>query len=169
MQLTDATIEDVPSGQQGLGRPVAESVDLLVDRRVFLDVEVDLGNVRLGLVVVVVADEVLDGVVGEQGAELAHQLGGEGLVRAHDEGRPLEAGDRVRHREGLAAARDPEQRDVLLPLLDPTDDLLDRLRLVSLGQEVRLELEATGELGPGWDRRAVSRHWAARPPAADPR
>ena len=44
---------------------VAQAVDLLVDRRVLLDVEVPRGHVGLGLVVVVVRDEVLDGVVGK--------------------------------------------------------------------------------------------------------
>ena len=41
----------------------AQAVDVLVDRGVFLDVDVALRDVRFGLVVVVVADEVADGVV----------------------------------------------------------------------------------------------------------
>ena len=41
---------------------VAQPVDLLVDRRVLLDVEVPRRDVGLGLVVVVVGDEVLDRV-----------------------------------------------------------------------------------------------------------
>ena len=42
-----------------------------------------------GLVVVVVGDEVLDGVLGEEGVELVVELGGEGLVVREDEGRAL--------------------------------------------------------------------------------
>ena len=49
-------------------------------RAVLLDVEVGLGNVGLGLVVVVVGDEVLDGVVGEELPELVAELRGERLV-----------------------------------------------------------------------------------------
>jgi hypothetical protein len=45
---------------------VPHPVDLLVDERVLLDVRVGRGDVGLGLVVVVVADEVVDGVVGEE-------------------------------------------------------------------------------------------------------
>ena len=45
---------------------VAHLVDLVVDRRVLLDVRVGRRDVRLGLVVVVVADEVADGVLGEE-------------------------------------------------------------------------------------------------------
>jgi hypothetical protein len=48
---------------------VAEPVDVVVPRGVLLDVEVGLRDVRLGLVVVVVRDEVLDGVVGEELAD----------------------------------------------------------------------------------------------------
>jgi len=44
---------------------VSEPLDLLVDRRVLLDVGVGLRDVGLGLVVVVVGDEVLDRVLGK--------------------------------------------------------------------------------------------------------
>ena len=53
---------DVAPREQGRGGGVAQAVDLVVDRRVLLDVEVLRGDVRLGLVVVVVGDEVLDRV-----------------------------------------------------------------------------------------------------------
>ena len=49
----------------------------------------DRGQVRLRLVVVEVADEVLDGVVREEVAELGVELGGERLVVGEDERRPL--------------------------------------------------------------------------------
>ena len=59
-------------------------------------------DVRLGLIVVVVADEVLDEVVREELLELAVQLGGEGLVVAEDQRRPLGPFDDVGDGEGLA-------------------------------------------------------------------
>ena len=55
--------DDVSPGEQGRRGRVAQPVDLVVDRRVLLDVGVARRDVRLGLVVVVVADEVLDPVV----------------------------------------------------------------------------------------------------------
>ncbi len=82
--------DDVAPGEQGVGRRVPQPLDLVVDRGVLLDVGVRLRDVRLGLVVVVVGDEVLDGVVGQQLAELVGQLGGERLVRRHDQRRPLQ-------------------------------------------------------------------------------
>ena len=61
-------------------RRVAQLVDLVVARRVLLDVRVGARQVRLGLVVVEVRDEVLDRVVREELAELAVQLRGKRLV-----------------------------------------------------------------------------------------
>jgi hypothetical protein len=54
---------------------VAQLVDLLVDVGVLGDVGVGARDVGLRLIVVVVADEVLDGVLGEELAELAVELG----------------------------------------------------------------------------------------------
>jgi hypothetical protein len=64
---------------------VAHPVDLLVDRGVLLDVGVGARDVGLGLVVVVVGDEVLDRVVGEELAQLAVELRGQRLVRRQDQ------------------------------------------------------------------------------------
>ena len=64
VDATDRGDDDgVATCQQARGRRVAQPVDLVVDRRVLLDVGVAGGDVRLGLVVVVVADEVLDAVL----------------------------------------------------------------------------------------------------------
>ena len=66
--------------EQRVGRGVPQAVDLVVARRVLLDVRVAARQVRLGLVVVEVADEVLDGVVREELAELGVELRGQRLV-----------------------------------------------------------------------------------------
>ena len=78
--------------EQRVGRGVAQPVDLLVPARVLLDVRVRPRQVRLGLVVVEVADEVLDGVVREELAELGVQLGGQRLVVRQDQRRASGAG-----------------------------------------------------------------------------
>ena len=54
--------DHVAAREQVRRRGVAEPVDVVVARAVLLDVEVGLRDVRLGLVVVVVGDEVLDRV-----------------------------------------------------------------------------------------------------------
>ena len=84
---------------------MTQPIDLVVDRRVLLDVGVARGHVRLGLVVVVVRNEVLDSVVGEELAELVGQLGGQRLVGSDHERGPLHLLDRPRNGGRLAADR----------------------------------------------------------------
>ena len=83
--------DDVVALEQRARRGVAHAVDLLVDRRFLLDVGVGARHVGFGLVVVVVGDEVLDRVVGEEALELAVELGRQGLVGREDQGRALRA------------------------------------------------------------------------------
>ena len=131
-----AALEEAPGGGE------AEPVDLLVDRGLLLDVGVRLRDVGLGLVVVVVRDEVLDRVLREERLELLVELGGQRLVVGEHQGRAVDPRDHGRHGEGLARARDPEQHLVLVAALEPRDELLDRGRLVPAGLEVAHQLEA---------------------------
>ena len=125
--------------QQVRGGRMPQPVDVVVPGRVLLDVEVGLGHVRLGLVVVVVRDEVLDRVRREELAELVAELGGERLVvRDHERG-PLHLLDDPGHRRRLAGAGRAEQRLVALARLERARDLLDRLRLVA-GRHVRPQM-----------------------------
>ena len=112
---------------------VAHAVDLLVPRGVLLDVGVGAGDVGFGLVVVVVADEILDRVVREEALELAVELGGQGLVVGEDQGRPLGRLDDLGHGEGLAGAGDAQQHLVPLALLDARHQLGDGGGLVAGG------------------------------------
>ena len=132
---------DVAAREQRRRRGVAQPVDLLVDRRVLLDVEVARGDVGLGLVVVVVGDEVLDRVAREVGPELVAELRGERLVVRDHERRPLQALDRGRHRHRLAGAGGAEQRHPARALADRRGDAVDRRRLVRGGGVDRVELE----------------------------
>jgi hypothetical protein len=75
--------------EQHRSRLQPEAVDVIVDARVLGDVRVRGRDVRLGLVVVVVADEVADTVLGEELLELPVQLRGERLVRRDDQRRTL--------------------------------------------------------------------------------
>ena len=58
--------DDVRPRQERVRRRVPHPVDGVVDDGVLLDVRVARGDVRLGLVVVVIADEILDGVLGKR-------------------------------------------------------------------------------------------------------
>ena len=122
--------DDIPPLEEIVGRRMAELVDLLVDRGVLLDVGVRAGDVGLRLVVIVVTDEVLDGVFRKEGLELPVELGGKGLVVGDDQGGSVHGGDDVRHREGLPGTGHPEEDLMLLSALQPCDQFGDRLRLI---------------------------------------
>ena len=156
--------DHVAAGEQRRRRRVAQAVDLVVDRGVLLDVEVLGRDVGLGLVVVVVGDEVLDRVVGEELAELVAELGGERLVVGDHQRRPLHRRDRRRHREGLAGAGRAEQRLEAVARAEALGQAGDRLRLVG-GRRVggvELELRHVLTIAGGLWRLASGDRLAAR-------
>ena len=158
-----ATLEEGPRGRQ------PHAVDLLVDDRFLLDVRVRGRHVGLGLVVVVVGDEVLDGVVREEAPELLVQLGGQGLVVDHDERRAVHPGDRLRHGEGLARPGDAEQGLERVAALESAHQFVDGPWLVAPEFEGRDQLEAIvrgwhgGEGGSNLADRTIRRPALTRP------
>ena len=108
----------------------SRSISSLIDG-VLLDVDVALGDVGLGLVVVVIADEVADRVVREELLELGVELGGQRLVVRHHQRRLAVLGDHVGHRERLARAGDAHQRLVAVSVAQAPNQLLDRLGLIA--------------------------------------
>ena len=130
-----------PAAEQRRGGAQSELFDFLVDGEVFLDVGVGRGDVRLGLVIVVVADEVLHEVVGEEFLELAVELSGEGLVVAQNQGGPSGLCDDVGHREGLAGPRDAEEGLRLGSVVDPLYQIGDSLGLIAGRLIFTLEVE----------------------------
>ena len=118
-----------------------EPLDLLVDRGVLLDVGVGLRDVGLGLVVVVVRDEVLHRVVWEQLAQLVGELRRQRLVGQHDEHGPLQPLGHPSRGGGLAGTGGTHEHDVLDAVVHATLDLGDRSRLVARRLVVRDHLE----------------------------
>ena len=66
MQLTLATMTQSRRSNRRLGGGEAQLVELVVDGGFLFDVDVARRDVGFGLVVIVIADEVLDRVVGEE-------------------------------------------------------------------------------------------------------
>ena len=121
----------VPPLQQGAGGTEAQAVDLLVGGGVLFDIGVRLGHVCLRLVVVVVGDEILHGVVGEELAELLAQLRRQRLVmRQHGAVHTL---DDLRHGVGLAGAGDALEHLGAKPVFQALRQLFDGLGLVAGG------------------------------------
>ena len=97
--------DDVVALHEARRRAQPQPVDVLVDRRVLLNVRVGGGHVRFRLVVVVVRDEVLDRVVREEALELPVELRGERLVVREDERRPAVRLDDVGHASSSCPSR----------------------------------------------------------------
>ena len=131
--------------QQALGARQAHLLNVLVDRRVFLDEQIALRHIGLGLVIVVVADEVLDGILGEKLAELAVQLCGQRFIRRKHNGRASHAGDHIGHGVGLARAGHAQQGLEHLAVLQALHQLFNRLGLVP-GRRVGL-VQLKGRVG----------------------
>ena len=141
MQETEATIS---TSRRSKRLRVAERRSFSISSlslAVLLDVGVGARDVGFGLVVVVVADEVLDGVVGEELFELGVELRGQRLVGRQHQRRPLHSLDHLRDGERLAAAGHAEQRLVLVAALDALDQLLNRRGLIARRLERRDHLE----------------------------
>ena len=128
--------------EQRLRGRQAHLLDVFVDRGVLLDVGIARGDVGLGLVIVVIRDEVLDRVVREELAELTVELGGQRLVVGEDQRRTLYRRDHVGDGEGLAATRDPKQRLVGKTRPQTLFQGFDGSRLVAGGGVVGNEAES---------------------------
>ena len=139
MHDTDGHDDHVAALTRGALVRVAQPVDLVVDRRVLLDVGV-AREVGLGLVVVVVGDEVLDPVVREELPELAGQLRGQRLVGRDHEGGLLHLLDRPGGGGVLPEPVMPRRVWKRSPW-DAVGQRLDRLGLVAGRREVRHDPE----------------------------
>ena len=111
-------------------RGVPQFVDLVVDGQILFDIRIRPRNIGLRLIVIVIGHKIFDAVVGEKFAKLVAQLRGKRLVVRNNKSRSAQLLDYVRHREGLAAARNAEQH--LRPQSVPQSlrQFLDRLRLI---------------------------------------
>ena len=82
-------------------------IDFLVDLSVLLDIGVRGGNISLGLVIVIIADEEFDGILRKEFFEFAVKLGGQSLVMGDDQSGLLDLLNHVGHGEGLSGPGHP--------------------------------------------------------------
>ena len=141
MHETEATMITSSRTKQPRRGGVPEPIDLVVDRGVLLDVGVGLGDVGLGLVVVVVGDEVLHPVLGEELAELVGELRRQRLVRGEHQRGALHLLDGPGDGGRLSRSGYPEQRLEAVASVDSLGQLVDRLGLITGWGEVGHDLE----------------------------
>ena len=133
--------DHVAPAEQRVGGGMPQPLHLGVDRAVLLDEGVGLRHVGLWLVVVVIRDEVLDGVVRHQLAELVGQLGRERLVVRHHQRRTLHLFDEPGRGGRFAGAGGAEQDDVGFARVDAPGEFRDGLRLIAARGVVADDLE----------------------------
>ena len=149
--------DDIVALEQGARGRMAHAVDLLVDGAFLLDIGVGPRHIGLGLIVIVVGDEIFDRVVGEEGFELPVELRRQGLVGRQNQGGPVGAGDHLRHGEGLARAGHAQQHLIALMFADGVHQLSDGAGLVALGLVFADDLEGDAAFGLVGARRAMGR------------
>ena len=88
--------------QQAFRAGQAHLLDVLVDGAVFFNEQIALRHISLGLVVVVITDEILHRVLRKKFSELAVQLCRQGFVGRVNDGRTTHLRNHIRHGEGLA-------------------------------------------------------------------
>ena len=84
-------------------------VNLLVNRRIFLNIRVGLQNIRLRLIIIIVTDKVFNGIMGKKIFKLPKELGCQGFVRGNHKGRSLNLCNDIGYREGLAGTGNSEE------------------------------------------------------------
>ena len=127
--------------EQGAGGREPQLIELVVDGGFFFDVDVAGGHVGFGLVIVVVADKILDGVGGEKRLEFVIELGREGFVmRQHQRG-PAGFFHDLGHGVGFAGACDSEQDLMFFAIENAAEELIDGGSLVAARAIVDRQME----------------------------
>ena len=97
----------LPPRQQRSGCTQAKFIDLVVDLQILFYIGVRRRQVSLRLVIIVIGDEIFDGIVREKGLELTVQLGSEGFVMTQDQGRLLHFLDHIGDSKSLSGPCHP--------------------------------------------------------------
>src|SRR5215470_4935102 len=110
---------------------VAHLIDVLVDCGVLFDIGVGTWDVRLRLIVIVVADKILHRVVRKESRKFTVELRCQGFVGGEHQGWLLHARDYRGHGIGLPRPGHTEQGLMCDPAGDPLDQFLDGVWLVA--------------------------------------
>ena len=122
---------------------MTQAVYLGVYHRLLLYVRVRVRNVRLWLVVVVVGDEVVHSILGEEFSILLRELCRERLVVREDEGRFIILGDNICHGKCLARASHAEKCLVSQSFFEAFFKRMNSSRLVARRLKWQVEFEVS--------------------------
>ena len=117
--------------KQSVGSGMAQAINLFVDSRILFDVGIARSDVSFWLVIIKIADEIMNFVVGEKLFEFAEQLGSESFVVRQNQRRHVPLSDNIRHCKSFTATRHAEQHLLALAVVQTIQQLGDRLRLIA--------------------------------------
>ncbi len=133
--------DDVAPRKQRVRRGVPQTFHFGVDGRVLLDEGICLRHVRLRLVIVVIGDEVLNGVARKELPQLVGKLGCQCLVMRHDQGGPLQTLNQPCGGGRLSGTGRTQKSHIGFTGADSLFELIKRCRLVTTGPIVAHDLK----------------------------
>ena len=94
---------------------------MIVNRRVFFNVRIATGHIGFWLIVIVIGNEILDGVVRKKVPHFRIQLRGQRFVGGEHQTRPSGVSDDVSYRVGFPRPGDTKQGLVGLTIVQPPE------------------------------------------------
>ena len=106
-------------------------INLVIDRAILFDISIAGRHIGLGLVVIIVGNEVFHRVIGEKLLELTIKLAGQRFIMGDNQSRLVDLSDNLTHGIGLTSTSRPHENLCLLAPLDIIHQFLDSLGLVT--------------------------------------
>ena len=107
-------------------------VDHFIDGGVLGDIGVTGGNIGLRLIVVVIADKILDRVIGKKGLELIIELGRQRFIGRNHKGRHGQRRNDIGHCECFTRSGDTQENMMLGPFFQVPNHGADGAGLIPL-------------------------------------
>ena len=136
-------------------RRMAHAIDLFVYRGILFDIGVGARDIGFRLVVIVIGNEILHRVFGEEVFHLGVKLRGQRFVGRQDQRRLLHDLDHLRHGEGFARAGDAQQHLIAFVGIDGADQFGDGGGLIARRFVFADQLEGFAAFGLLRPRRAM--------------
>ena len=110
---------------------MAQLINFIIDRGILFDIGIRTGYIRLRLIIVIIADEILHRIFGEKLLQLVIKLCRKGFIVRNDQGRLLDFLNDICHGKGFARTCNPQQGLEFQALLKALRNFFNRLRLIT--------------------------------------
>ena len=110
---------------------MAQLINFIIDRGILFDIGIRTWYIRFGLIIIIIADEILHRIFGEELLQLVIKLCRKGFIMRNDQSRLLDFLNDICHREGFARACYPQQSLEFQALLEALRNFFNRLRLIT--------------------------------------